>query len=369
LKLSTRARVTRASVALTAAASLAACGAVNERNAAAVQTDGGGALSGALVGAGASSQEAAMQGWRAGYNAVQPGVTVDYDPVGSGGGREQFLAGGVDFAGSDAALDDEELAQAEERCGSAGVFELPNYISPIAVAYNLSGVERLNLAPETIAGIFNQEITTWDDPAIAADNPDVELPGTSITPVNRSDESGTTENFAEYLAAAAGGAWPHEPSGDWPVEGGEAAQGTSGVVQAIGAGEGTIGYADLSQVGDLGVVAVQVGEDFVEPTAEAAAAVVEGSETLEGRGEYDFAIELARDTTEAGSYPIVLVSYHVGCVQYEDAGTAQRVQDFMSYVVSADGQEAAAEAAGSAPISDTLRGQAQRAIDAISAAS
>ena len=69
-----------------------------------------------------------MQGWTAGYNSVQPGVTVNYDPVGSGGGREQFLAGGVDFAGSDAALDDDELAQAQERCGDAGVFELPNYI-------------------------------------------------------------------------------------------------------------------------------------------------------------------------------------------------------------------------------------------------
>ncbi|MCV2490356.1 phosphate ABC transporter substrate-binding protein PstS [Geodermatophilus sp. YIM 151500] len=369
MKLSTRTRTLPIGVALAGTLALSACGAANEQGGTAGGgAGGGGEVSGTLVGAGASSQEAAMQGWRAGYTEVQPGVTVNYDPVGSGGGREQFLAGGTDFAGSDAPLDEEELAQAEERCGSAGVFELPNYISPIAVAYNLQGVDALNLSPVTLAGIFAQQITSWNDPAIAADNPDVQLPDLPITPVNRSDESGTTENFAEYLATVAPDVWTYEVSGDWPVPGGEAAQGTSGVVSAIGAGEGTIGYADLSQVEGLGVASVGVGPEFVAPTAEAAAAVVENSETLEGRGEYDFAIELARDTAESGNYPIVLISYHIGCIEYADQETATLVQDFMGYVVSADGQEAAAEAAGSAPISDTLRGQAQRAIDAITAA-
>lgn len=322
-------------------------------------------LSGSLVGAGASAQQAAMQGWTAGFSAVQPDVTVDYDPVGSGGGREQFLAGGTDFAGSDAALDEDELAEAAERCGTSGVFELPNYISPIAVVYNLEGVDDLNLSPETLAGIFDQQITNWNDPAIAADNPEATLPGQAITPVNRSDESGTTENFVEYLSAAAGSAWPHEVSGDWPVAGGEAAQGTSGVVSAVGAGNGAIGYADLSQAGDLGVASIGVGEEFVAPSAEAASAVVENSGTLEGRGEYDFAIELNRDTSGSGEYPIVLVSYHVGCIEYEDQATADLVKDFMAYAISEDGQQAASEAAGSAPISEGLREQAQSAIDAI----
>jgi phosphate transport system substrate-binding protein len=308
-----------------------------------------------------------MQGWTAGYSGQQPGVTVNYDPVGSGGGREQFIAGGTDFAGSDAALDEEELTAAQERCAGGEVFELPNYISPIAVVHNLEGVDELNLSPEVIAGIFNQQITNWNDPAIAADNPGVTLPDLPITPVNRSDESGTTENFTEYLAAAAGEAWPHEPSGDWPVVGGEAAQGTSGVVSAVGGGNGTIGYADLSQAGDLGVVNVGVGEDFVTPTPEAAAAVVENSDRIEGRGEYDFAIELARDTTESGNYPIVLVSYHIGCIAYDDQEKAGLVADFMGYVISEEGQQAAAEAAGSAPISDALREQAQTAVDAITA--
>ncbi|WP_346620159.1 phosphate ABC transporter substrate-binding protein PstS [Blastococcus montanus] len=324
-------------------------------------------LSGPLVGAGSSAQQAAMQGWTAGFTAVQPRVTVSYDPIGSGGGREQFLAGGTDFAGSDAALDSEELAQAEERCGPSGVFELPNYISPIAVVYSLEGIEQLNLSPETLAGIFDQRITTWNDPAIAADNPGTALPDLPITPVNRADDSGTTENFTEYLAAAAGPGWPHEPDGTWPVAGGEAAQGNSGVVAAVGGGQGTIGYADLSQAGDLGVANIGVGDEFVAPTAEAAAAVVENSPRLEGRSEHDVVIELNRDTTGSGEYPIVLVSYHIGCMEYEDPEVAERLQAFMTYVVSPEGQQAAAEVAGSAPISDGLREQALDAIDAVRA--
>jgi phosphate transport system substrate-binding protein len=368
LKLSTKTRATTLSVALASTLALSACGAANETDTAGAGGDSGEQLSGGLVGAGASSQQAAMQGWEAGFNGLQPDVDFSYDPVGSGGGREQFLAGGTDFAGSDAPLDEEELAQAEERCGTSGVFELPNYISPIAVIYNLDGVDELDLSPETVAGIFDQKITTWNDPAIAADNPDAELPDTAITPVNRSDESGTTENFTEYLSAAAGQAWPHEADGVWPVEGGESAQGTSGVVAAVEAGAGAIGYADLSQAGDLGVANIGVGDEFVTPSPEAAAAVVENSEQVAGRGEYDFAIELNRDTTGSGEYPIVLVSYHLGCIEYDDQEKADLVKAFMAYVTSEDGQDAASEAAGSAPISDTLREQAQTAIEAITAA-
>ena len=129
----------------------------NERGPGAVAA---GYLSGSLVGAGASSQQAAMQGWTAGYSAVQPGVTVDYDPVGSGGGREQFVAGGIDFAGSDAPLDEEELVAARERCAGGEVLELPNYISPTAVVHNLPGEAELNLSPATPARVFSRKITS-----------------------------------------------------------------------------------------------------------------------------------------------------------------------------------------------------------------
>ena len=361
---STSARPGSRLTALTCAVLLSGCAAVNERN---LAEGAGDQLSGALVGAGSSAQQAAMQGWTAGYAGVQPEVTVNYDPVGSGGGREQFLAGGTDFAGSDAFLDDEELAQARERCGPDGIFELPNYIAPIAVVFNLEGVEELRLSPETLARVFAQDITRWDDAAIAEDNPGAELPDLAITPVNRSDESGTTENFVDYLSQAAGDAWPFEVDGNWPVEGGEAAQGNSGVVGAVSAGNGTIGYADLSQAGDLGIARIRVGDEFVAPTAEAAAAVVENSDPLEGRGPYDFAIEVDRATEGSGEYPIVLISYHIGCMSYDDAATAELLRSFMSYVASEAGQEAAALVAGSAPISDALRDQALTAIDAVAA--
>ena len=328
------------------------------------EASGGGDLNGNLNGAGASSQAAAMSAWQAGIQAVNPDLTVNYDPVGSGGGREQFTAGGTDFAGSDAALDEEERATATERCGT-GYIQIPGYVSPVAVAFNVPGIESLNMDADLIANIFNQQVTTWDDPAIAELNPEVDLPSTGITPVNRSDESGTTENFEEYLFAAAPDVWTYEPSGVWPVSGGEAAQGTSGVVAAIQAGEGSIGYADASQIGELGTVAVQVGENFVPYSAEAAAAIVDASPSVEGLPEGDLAIELERDTTAEGVYPIVLVSYSIACQEYDDPQTAANVKGFFSYIVSPEGQQAAADNAGSAPISDATRAEAQAAIDLI----
>jgi phosphate transport system substrate-binding protein len=328
----------------------------------------GSGLSGTISGAGSSAQAAAMEGWIAGFQTANEDVTVNYDPVGSGGGREQFIAGGVAFAGSDAALDEEELAAAQQRCGN-GLVEVPLYISPIAVGFNLPGIDSLNLDPTTIAKIFKQEITSWDAPEIAATNPDVDLPSTKITAVNRADKSGTTENFVEYLAATAPDVWTFETSGDWPVKGGEAGQGTSGVIQAAKAAEGAITYADASQIGDLGTVAVGVGDEFVEYSPEAAAAVVANSPRAEGRPEGSLALELARDTTESGNYPIVLVSYQLACTSYDNAGDGELVRGFFEYLASPEGQQAAQESAGSAPISDELRADALAQIEKIGTAS
>jgi phosphate transport system substrate-binding protein len=371
LKLSTKTRATSLSVALAGILALSACGAANESDSG---TGGGGEsgsdteASGPLAGAGASSQQSAMEAWQAGFEGEYPDVQFSYDPAGSGAGREQFIGDTVAFAGSDSALDDEELAAAQERCGGGEIFELPNYISPIAVIYNLEGVDELNLAPATIAGIFTGAITTWNDPAIAADNPDATLPSTAITPVHRADDSGTTDNFTDYLFQAAGDVWTSEPDGVWPLEGGEAANGTSGVVEVVTSTDGAVTYADASRAGDLGVASVAVGEDFVAPSAEAAAAVVENSPAVEGGGDYDLAVEVNRETEGSGEYPIVLVSYHIGCIGYDDEESANNVKAFMDYVISEAGQQAAADNAGNAPISDSLREQAQGAVDAITTA-
>jgi phosphate transport system substrate-binding protein len=373
LKLSTTTRAAAVSASLAAVLATAACGASNEdfSSSGSGSSAGGSSaaqLSGDLVGAGSSAQQAAMQAWAAGFNTAQPGVTFSYDPVGSGGGREQFLAGGTDFAGSDSAMTDEEIASAADRCGTSGIFELPNYVSAIAVVYNLDGVDDLNLSPATLAGIFGGTITTWNDPAIAADNPDATLPGAAITPVHRADDSGTTDNFTDYLFQAAGDVWTSEPDGVWPLEGGESANGTSGVVEVVTNTAGAVTYADASRAGDLGVANVAVGDDFAAPAPEAAAAVVENSPAVEGRGDYDFAIEVNRLTEGSGEYPVVLVSYHIGCIGYDDEETANNVKAFMEYVISEAGQQAAAENAGNAAISDTLREQAQGAVDAITTA-
>lgn len=322
-------------------------------------------LSGTLTGAGASSQESAMDAWRAGFQGIHPETTVTYDPVGSSGGRTQFLEGGLSFAGTDSPLAGEELERASDRCYGAGVLQAPLYISPIAVVYNLPEVPELNLTPENLARIFNQEITQWNDPALVADNPEADLPDTRITPVNRSDGSGTTENFTEYLAAAAGDAWPHEPGDTWPLTGSQSAQGTSGVVQTVQGGQGTIGYADASKAGDLGIAKIKVGDEFVAYSAEAAAAVVDASPREEDRAEHDIVIELDRTTEAAGAYPLVLISYSVACMKYEDGAEGQLVQEFLRYLTSEAGQDQAASAAGSAPISPELRAEITAGIEAI----
>jgi phosphate transport system substrate-binding protein len=328
----------------------------------------GSGLSGEIAGAGSSAQEAAQEAWRSAFQQQNPDVTISYDPVGSGGGREQFIAGGVAYAGSDSPMETSELADAKDQCGS-DVIQVPDYVSPIAVVYNLSGVDSLQLSPETVAKIFHQDITTWNDPAIAKDNPGTDLPDTRITPVNRADDSGTTANFTDYMSQTAPDVWTDEPDGIWPIKGGEAAQGTSAVIEAVTAGDGAIGYADVSQAGDLGIAKIKVGTEYVEPTPEGAAKIVEASpEDKElGAGGTVFAYAIDRTSDDPSTYPIVLVSYAIACQKYDSADTGDIVKDYLSYVVSPEGQQAAADAAGSAPLSDKVTQQVQPVVDSIQA--
>lgn len=348
---------------------IAACGGSDDSSSGGGGSSSGGELSGEIAGAGATSQEAAQEAWIANLEAENSGVTISYDPVGSGGGREQFTAGGVAYAGSDAAISEEEgeLQKAEKRCEPGELIEIPAYVSPIAVVYNLPEVEELQLEPETLAKIFAQEITSWNDPAIAKSNPGVDLPDTRIVPVNRSDESGTTENFTEYLSEVVPSVWKFEVSGDWPVKGGEAANGTSGVVEAVAAGEGAIGYADASQAGELGIAKIKVGKDYIAPSPEAAAAILEESpeDSELAANPNMFPFKLDRKTEAEETYPIVLVSYLLACTKYGSADEAAVVKGFLEYVISPEGQEAAAENAGSAPLSAALTKKITPAVEAI----
>ena len=338
------------------------------------ETEGGGApsaeASGEMAGAGSTAQEAAQNAWIAEFENANGGATISYDGVGSGGGREKFIAGAVSFAGSDTPLSESEgeLAEAVKRCAPGELVEVPDYISPIAIIYNLPEVEELKLEPETLAKIFNQEIEDWNDPEIAKENPGVELPETRIVPVNRSDESGTTENFTDYLSKVAPKVWTHEVSGDWPVKGGEAASGTSGVVEAVAAGEGAIGYADASQAGELGQAMIKVGSEWATPSAEAAAKVLDLSKEdpeLEQGSKNVIAFEIDRTTEEAGAYPIILVSSLIGCTKYKSASEAALVKAYFEYAISPEGQTLAEEQAGSAPLSSALTKKVEAAVGAI----
>ena len=328
------------------------------------------AISGEFKGAGASSQQAAVEAWVAGFQGTNPGAKIGYDPSGSGAGVSTFLTGATAWAGSDAALSADQIEQSKSVCASGTAFDIPVYISPIAVVFNLKGVsdegKHVNMDAETIAKIFDGKITTWNDPAIQDQNPDLELPATPITVVHRSDKSGTTQNFVSYFIDTVPDAWPYELSENWPNEVGQGAKGTSGVISTVQQADGTIGYADFSQVGDLGTVAVKVGEEYVEISAEAGSKVIDDSELdSSAEGENRVVVKLNHNTSAEGAYPIVLVSYDIACPAYKDADTAKFVKSWLTYVVSEEGQQTASQNAGSAPLPDSLRETVMQSIDAI----
>jgi phosphate transport system substrate-binding protein len=362
-----------AAIAVIAAGALAlsACGSDNVTGTAPAGngTSAGPKVTGTLTGIGSSAQGAAMDAWKTSFAAANQGATVQYSPDGSGAGRKAILDGSAQFGGSDAYLKDDEYATSQKTCGPDGALNIPVYISPIAIAFNLPGLTELKLDAPTVAKIFRGEIATWNDASIAALNPGVSLPDLKVTPVNRSDDSGTTTNFTDYLAAAAPEVWTDKASGVWPATlQGENAKGTSGVVKTVTDTPGAVTYADDSAVsGKLGTASIKVGEEFVKISAEAAAKAVEAGKPVEGRAANDVAIKLDRKTTASGAYPVVLVSYHVVCTTYETKEVADLVKGFETYVVSDEGQKTAADAAKSAPLSKTLQDKAKAAIETIKA--
>jgi phosphate transport system substrate-binding protein len=361
---------TRLLTALAASATLvvgaAACGSSSDNSSSGSSGSSGSnsaKVSGTVNGAGSTFAAPVYQQF--GSQLKDQGVTLNYQPVGSGAGVAALAQGTAQFAGSDPALAPEDKATLKK----GDPVQIPVFFGAITASYNVSGLKSgLKLDGQTLADIFQGKITTWNDPAIAGDNPDATLPDTAITAVHRADDSGTTENFIDYLFQAAGDVWTSEPDGEWPLEG-ESAQGTSGVIEVVSNTPGGVTYADASRAGELGVASIAVGEEFVAPSAEGAAAVVENSPAVEGRGEYDFAIEVDRLTESTEEYPIVLVSYHIGCIGYDEQEKADNVKAFMDYVISEAGQATAAENAGNAEISAALREQAQTAVDAITVAS
>ena len=327
-------------------------------------------ISGNFSGAGASSQQAAVEAWIAGFQGTNPEAKIAYNPSGSGAGVQTFLTGATAWAGSDKALADDEVEQSKSVCTEGTAFDVPVYISPIAVVFNLKGVsdagKHINMDAATIAKIFDGKITKWNDPAIADQNKDLKLPDPAITVVHRSDKSGTTQNFVSYFKDVTPDNWTYDLSENWPNEVGQGAKGTSGVISTVKQADGTIGYADFSQVGDLGTVAVKVGDKYNEISAEAGSKVIGDSKQDDTvKGDNRIVIKINHATEAEGAYPIVLVSYDIVCPAYKDTKQAEFAKAWLTYVTSDEGQKAAQDAAGTAPLPSSLKSEITKSIEAI----
>lgn len=320
--------------------------------------------SGDLNASGSSAQAKAIDEWQSSFAGTCDGITVNYDPSGSGAGVKDFIAGKVDMAGSDSALKDDEAPQADARCASGKAINIPMVVSPIAVVYNVKGVDKLTLNGEVLAKIFAGTITTWDDEAIKALNKDAKLPSTTITTVHRSKDSGTTDNFTKYLDASGKGAWTFGTGKAWTAPGGQGAPDSAGIVSAVKATDGAISYVDGpdATANDLNTAALDSGHGGVEISDKSVGKAVDAAERA-GEGN-DIKLKINYGLDEEGAYPAVLVTYEITCEKGLPADKVKTVKSFLTYTAST-GQDALHDL-GYAPLPDALKKDVQKAIDAIS---
>jgi len=326
---------------------------------------------GTLNGEGSSAQKNAIEQAIADFQTACPGATVNYNPTGSGAGIKQFIAGQVGFAGSDSALKTKpkegettiEQADADKTCGSPA-WNIPMVTGPIAVAYNVKGLDKLILTPAVTAKIFDGTIKTWNDKAIAAINPGVTLPATPITVFFRSDESGTTENFTKYLSAAAPKDWTAEPAKKWTGKG-QGKEKSAGVASGVKATDGGITYVEWSYAKDnnLGIAQIDNGAGPVELTGPAVGKAVSAA-TQTGTGN-DLALKLDYATKEAGAYPILLVTYEIVCSKGKDPAQAKLTKAFLQSFAAADMQTKLQEI-GYAPLPADIQAKVITSVNALS---
>ncbi|MCU1693023.1 MAG: pstS [Frankiales bacterium] len=321
---------------------------------------------GSITAAGSSAQKNAMDEWVRAYQQACDGATINYQAVGSGAGVQQFTAGTVAFAGSDSALKTEEVPGATKRCGGAPALDLPMVTGPVAVAYNLPGVDGLVLDAATIAKVFSAKVKTWDDPAIQALNPDAKLPSTAIQAFHRADESGTTDNFQDYLSAAAPTVWTYGDGKKFAAPGGQSATKSDGVTSAVKSTPNAITYVEQSfaENASLGVAKIATGASApVELTTDSAAAAVQ-SATVVGTGD-DLALKIDYATKNEGAYPLVLVTYEIVCSKGTPAEALPLVKSFLTYTASKAGQDVLEEA-GYAPLPSSIRKKVEDVVATLS---
>ncbi|QGU08203.1 Phosphate-binding protein PstS 2 precursor [Corynebacterium occultum] len=318
---------------------------------------------GQLVSEGASSQQNAMDYFNIKYQEAVSGASLAYNASGSGSGRTNFVAGQVAFAGSDSPLSDDQVDPAAERCDGNEAWHLPLVIGPVAVAYNVEGVDSLNLSTETIAQIFLGEITKWNDEAIAAENEGVELPDQDISVIYRSDESGTSDNFQKFLAANTD-AWTTEGQ-QFPQEVGSGANGSNGVATETSNVAGAITYveAGFANQSGLGVANIDFGAGPVELNPDSVGVALENLEFL-GEGHNMVVDADAMYAIDAdGAYPLVLTTYEIVCSAGYDAETSAMVKDFLT--VALESQDSGLEELGYIPVTGAHHERLLEAVEAI----
>ena len=294
-------------------------------------------LEASLSGAGASFPAPLYQRWFSEYNQQNPGVQISYQSVGSGAGVEQYLQGTVDFGATDAPLTEEERASFEESYGQAPI-QVPMTAGSVVFAYNLPGVDSLELPRDTYCGIVNGDITTWNDPAIAEANPDADLPDTPVTWIHRSDGSGTTFLFTNHIQTACpnwqGGA---AKTVEWPT--GIGAKGNEGIAAQVSQTEGGIGYVEYAYAKENGISAAAIENgsgNIIAPSPEAASLVFEGETIPE-----DFALTVP-DPANPEAYPIAGLTWLLLYPEYDDPNKAQALQDVIDWALTS-GDEYATE--------------------------
>jgi phosphate transport system substrate-binding protein len=362
-------------LALTGALALAACGSDNNSSnngnkssnaAAAGKIGGADCAKGSITASGSSAQENAMLKWIKDYQTACSGATINYQSVGSGAGITQFTQGSTAFAGSDSALKDTEQPKADQRCAAGKAVNLPMVTGPIAVAYNLQGVDSLVLDAPTLAQIFAGKVKTWNDPAIKKLNADASLPSTPIQPIHRSDSSGTTDNFTKYLAAAAPSDWTFGNAKEWKAPGGQGAAKSAGVTQSTKTAQGAITYIEWSfaKNASLGVAKISTGEgDPVELTGDSAGKAVAAAKIV-GTSP-DLKLKLDYATKAAGAYPIILVTYEITCDKGLSADQLKLTKSFLTYTASDEGQKVLADL-NYAPLPSEIATKVRDAVTTIS---
>jgi phosphate transport system substrate-binding protein len=318
-----------------------------------------------LTAEGSTAQQNAIALFNQDWAKLCPGKQLAYNPTGSGAGREQFIAAHVDFAGSDSPLSREQIDPAAARCHGNPAWHLPMVFGPVAVVYHLDGVKQLVVDADVLAKIFSGWITNWDDPAIVKLNPGVALPGTRISPIYRSDSSGTTDNFQKYLAAAAPKSWSRGTGSEFQGGVGEGAQKSAGVIQAVQSTSGAVGYVEKGFADQSGVPYAQInaGSGAVALTDDAARKAIDSANFAGMGNDLKLNLKSLYSTKAPGAYPLVLATYEIVCSKGYDPATAAAVKSLLT--VAANNAQSGLSPAGYVPLPDKFKQRLVAAINAI----